>query len=238
MDFTRLTEHVIDVIKEEQVKLGYRKERIRLYYPLDSLNQLLGGSFDILEMHEQLKNFDREAAWGAGQVEVWNEEERFCLSFSPEVAEYVHTHTPDSGFLYDLVDAVSRHGTSLEEVLAVFHRYSECVRCEKMNTSADEPAQTAITRKLHGDDDRQEKMDTDDPVPVQGGMAQKQHGDGNPGEMEDPGFDYLVWFEDGSPDSYRYCIREELGHVIYHRYTEEDYRRLSVEANPGRALFS
>lgn len=175
MDFTRLTEHVMDVIKEEQVKLGYRKERISLYYPLDSLNLLLEGNYDISGMHEQLKAFDGEAVWGAGQVEIWNEKERFCLSFSPEVAEYVHTHTADSGFLYDLVDAVSRHGTSVEEVLAVFHRYSEHVRCEK---------------------------------------------------MPDPDFDCLVWFEDGVPDTYRYCLKEEMGHVIYHRYTEEDYRRL------------
>lgn len=38
MDFARLEKNIIDVIKEEQAKLGYRKEKIRLYYPLSSLN--------------------------------------------------------------------------------------------------------------------------------------------------------------------------------------------------------
>ena len=33
MDFARLEKNIIDVIKEEQAKLGYRKEKIRLYYP-------------------------------------------------------------------------------------------------------------------------------------------------------------------------------------------------------------
>ena len=37
MDFARLEKNIIDVIKEEQAKLGYRKEKIRLYYPLSSV---------------------------------------------------------------------------------------------------------------------------------------------------------------------------------------------------------
>ena len=36
--YHRLENSIIDVIKEEQAKLGYRKEEIRLYYPLSSLD--------------------------------------------------------------------------------------------------------------------------------------------------------------------------------------------------------
>ena len=36
-------------------------------------------------------------------------------------------------------------------------------------------------------------------------------------------FDYLVYFEDGVPDDYRYCITDEGCHLIYHRFTPEDY---------------
>ena len=35
-----LENNLIDIIKEEQAKLGYRKEKIRLYYPLSSLNNM------------------------------------------------------------------------------------------------------------------------------------------------------------------------------------------------------
>ena len=42
MDFSRLEKSIMDVIKEEQAKLGYRKEKIRLYYPLSSLNHFFG----------------------------------------------------------------------------------------------------------------------------------------------------------------------------------------------------
>lgn len=38
MGFKRLEKNLIDIIKEEQAKLGFRKEEIRLYYPLISLN--------------------------------------------------------------------------------------------------------------------------------------------------------------------------------------------------------
>ena len=36
MRFEKLEQNIIDMIKEEQAKLGYRKESIRLYYPLSS----------------------------------------------------------------------------------------------------------------------------------------------------------------------------------------------------------
>lgn len=36
-------------------------------------------------------------------------------------------------------------------------------------------------------------------------------------------FDYVLYFPDGQPDAWYYCIRTELGHTIYHRFTKEDY---------------
>lgn len=36
MGFERLEQSLVDVIKEEQAKLGFREENIRLYYPLSS----------------------------------------------------------------------------------------------------------------------------------------------------------------------------------------------------------
>lgn len=37
-------------------------------------------------------------------------------------------------------------------------------------------------------------------------------------------FDYLVYFEDGVPDEFIYCLTDEgCGHVAYHRFTKEDY---------------
>lgn len=39
-------------------------------------------------------------------------------------------------------------------------------------------------------------------------------------------FDYVLYFEDAGIDMYRYCIKMEMGHAIYHRFTPADYGRL------------
>ena len=49
MGYERLEKSLTDTIKEEQAKLGFRKEAIRLYYPLSSLNHF----FDVQEGEEQ-----------------------------------------------------------------------------------------------------------------------------------------------------------------------------------------
>ena len=52
-----MKDNLIDIIKEEQAKLGYRKESIRLYYPLGSLKHLLKADADIEKMREVLDDF-------------------------------------------------------------------------------------------------------------------------------------------------------------------------------------
>lgn len=42
-------------------------------------------------------------------------------------------------------------------------------------------------------------------------------------------FDYLVYFEKGEPDDFRYCITDEGGHFIYHRFTVADYEDFYFE---------
>ncbi len=178
MDFSELIKNIIDIIKEEQIKLGYRKEEIRLYYPLDSLNRLIKSECNISEMIGMLHAFSKEVIPMFGDVSVTNDADRFCIYLPPKATEYVYHNTEKSGFLYDFIDMISRHGVSIEDILALFQRYSENVHCEK-NTTSD--------------------------------------------------FDYLIYFEDGQPDAYWYCLKEEVGHMIYHRYTKADYEQIRRE---------
>ena len=57
MNYNRLETSLIDVIKEEQAKLGYMKEKISLYYPLSSLNHFFESNADAAGMMEILKDF-------------------------------------------------------------------------------------------------------------------------------------------------------------------------------------
>jgi len=42
-------------------------------------------------------------------------------------------------------------------------------------------------------------------------------------------FEYLIYFEDGQPDHYRYCLEFEFGRAIYHRFTPKEYEALGLE---------
>ena len=41
-------------------------------------------------------------------------------------------------------------------------------------------------------------------------------------------FDYVLYFKDTGIDSYRYCVKMEMGHAVYHRFTPADYERLAM----------
>lgn len=45
----------------------------------------------------------------------------------------------------------------------------------------------------------------------------------------DSEFDYVLYFRDPRIDTYCYCVKMEMGHTVYHRFTREDYRRLVGE---------
>ena len=42
----------------------------------------------------------------------------------------------------------------------------------------------------------------------------------------DSGFKWALYFVDSDEDEYVYCINEEMGHTIYHRFTKNDYKKL------------
>jgi hypothetical protein len=172
MDFLRLKNNMIDVIREEQIKLGYRSETVRLYYPLQSLNRFLEGDFHIEEMMDVLSEYCDAVREELGSIEVSNVGERFCFKIPPQGVDYIHDNAGDNEFIAGLIRTVSTHGSSMDDVLALFHRYSDHVHVE---------------RTTHGE------------------------------------FDYLVYFEDGKPDAYRYCLTDEGCHIIYHRFTKDDY---------------
>lgn len=173
MGYCKIKKNICDVIKEQQVKLGYRKETIRLYYPLLSLNRFLNTKYGVNEMQTELENFAKTELQEFGEVQVTHNKDRFCFYLPEEASEWVNTHTEQSGFLYDFIDIISRHHITIEEIVAEFEKYSDYVHFE---------------------------------------------------EIVDNEFDYVIYFEDGKPDSYRYCLTDEGCHFIYHRFTEEDYQ--------------
>ena len=180
--YERLEKNIFDILIEQQLKLGYRKETVRLYYMKKSLIYLLNvdaqsssGDEALMELLNAFCEYEKQHM---GDIEVSYSGDRYCFSFAEEVAEYVHEHSEGSEFLKELISLVSRHGINLEQVIAVFEKYSDHVVVEKSTISD---------------------------------------------------FDLLVYFADGKPDDMKYCLSKEGEHVIYHRYTLEDYKEIFGE---------
>ena len=93
MGYERLEKSLTDTIKEEQAKLGFRKEAIRLYYPLSSLNHF----FDVQEGEEQmlhrLQHLPETWQEKLGDVGVTAKKERFCFYIPEQGSVYVHEHS-------------------------------------------------------------------------------------------------------------------------------------------------
>jgi len=173
MNYTMLEKVICDTIKEEQIKLGYEKETIRLYYPMSSLAHILEEEVtDTTRMDELLEGFIPTTEDKLGKLQITHAGERYCIVIPPVGALYVHDVYEDNPFLKALIDQVRKHDCTLEQILEVFYAYSDHVLCEKS-------------------------------------------------EMEE--FDYVIYFMDDKLEDYRYCIKFEHGHTMYHRFSKKDF---------------
>jgi hypothetical protein len=146
LKFAALEKNLMDIVAEQQLKLGYRKESVRLYYPKSSLLNLLSESSekkDALEIENKKLNEiiseyfnDKNINSPLSGLCISNKDDRFCLTIPPNGSEYVHNRlalgdTPEVKFLKDFLSCVSRHNISLDDIKTVFEKYSDHVICEK-----------------------------------------------------------------------------------------------------------
>lgn len=135
----RLVKNICDQIKEAQIKLGYAKETVRLYYPLDSLNALLKLNItDINEMQEVLKEHFSVAHDKLGEVKVSEHGGRIEIMISPKASEYVHENVKEPEFLKDIIELFGHnHHCSIDDIKAVFEKYSKDYVVDKMPEGSD-----------------------------------------------------------------------------------------------------
>ena len=185
----RLLKNIVDQVKELQIKLGYAKETVRLYYPVESLTNILGveRSWEQAEdpkmgFRQFLDDLNGNLAFtesALGCLRFGGNGRRMWVSIPPEGSEYIHQHVVASEFLLELIELFQQnHHLELHEVETVFAKYA--------------------------------------------GEA------GYLSQQMEPGtdFDHVFHLMDSQVDEYYYCIKLEMGHTIYHRFLEEDYRAL------------
>ncbi|MBQ3140141.1 MAG: DUF3877 family protein [Ruminococcus sp.] len=128
MNFERFEKNLIDNIKEAQLKLGYDNRPMSLNYMTASLKNLTGE--DITD--DLLSAFSEYVSPRLGTLSFRPIKDGICITISAEGTSYVNSLT-GYDFLAELIKKVSSH-TSLEEVTAVFRRYSDNVVIEESTT--------------------------------------------------------------------------------------------------------
>ena len=119
MGYSKLEKNLIDLMKEEQAKLGYRKEAVRLYYPLSSLNHLFEAEDSVDAMQERLIHFPEDMTAKLGMLTVTHKGDRFCFRIPEEGSEYVHEHMGANEFIKELVEIVGlKHKSSISLIEA------------------------------------------------------------------------------------------------------------------------
>lgn len=142
--YSRLAKSLIDIVKEQQAKLGYRKEIVRLYYPLSTLrhffecagadNKIAPGVISEQQMLEILapNNLPKQLADTIGEIKVTAKNERFCIEIPPEGSEYVHENTADNEFISELIALVGTHGCTMKQITELFYKYSDDIEKKEM----------------------------------------------------------------------------------------------------------
>ena len=133
MGYSKLEKNLIDLMKEEQAKLDYRKEAVRLYYPLSSLNHLFEAEDSVDAMQERLIHFPEDMTAKLGMLTVTHKGDRFCFRIPEEGSEYVHEHMGANEFIKELVEIVGKHGCKMEDIIALFKQHDKNVFVEEIH---------------------------------------------------------------------------------------------------------
>jgi hypothetical protein len=135
--FKDLEENIETTIYEGLLKLGYQNnESFSIYYDLDLLNYLMGAAF---ESNEECLIYLQEFITFVNprfiKLRIVLERNRFRFTVPWEGIAYIYRKNENNLFLKELIQTVNSHSFTLEDILEVFHRYSEDYICEEIDNS-------------------------------------------------------------------------------------------------------
>lgn len=172
MEFLKLKNNLISVIKEAQIKIGYDSMPISFNYVTTSLRHLLN-ECDEHEILPLLKQFAQEYKEIFGQIDIAKTDNGYRLTIPEKGVDYVHSILDENEFLVKFIESVRKIDCTIHDVVDIFKSYNENVHFEKTDDNSE--------------------------------------------------FDYLIYFEDGTPDAFWYCLDDDDFGFVYHRFTKEDY---------------
>lgn len=130
-----LEKHIIDTMKEWQMKIGSLDSGMRLYYPKGSLCDYLHLEKGIKNeaLKEHIEKYLSGNAAHLGAVAVSYEGDRFCLFVGKEGCAHVEQAVPEPEFLTKFLAALKLQ--DMDAIRGVFREYAQqhgtTVHCEK-----------------------------------------------------------------------------------------------------------
>ncbi|HKL80548.1 MAG TPA: DUF3877 family protein [Mobilitalea sp.] len=137
--FTELRANLEAMLHESFVKIGYaRGQSVGIYYTEELLCHLLAISNqnpDSAQLSEQilgqLEQFTKENVPLWGNILYSEENGRYKLTVPPQGLDYVYERNKDNHFLEELIAKLAYPNIIIDDIIAVFHHYSNDVICEK-----------------------------------------------------------------------------------------------------------
>ena len=148
----KLEQTLIEIIQEQQLKLGYMEETIRLYFPITSIEYLLDldGEPDKNLINETLTKERKSIEGNFGPIRFKSETNRYALIIPPKGSTYVYESIPKNVFLEGLIQLFNSHEVDIEKVKSLFNQFDPNYICEK----SDDPEFNYIISFKNKDIDR------------------------------------------------------------------------------------
>lgn len=109
-----LERHVMDTLKEWQIKIGNFESGIRLYYPKTSLCDYLNLDTDIDNgvLGRQIEEYFRVHANFLGDISVSVNQDRFCIWIGKSGCDYIENNVPVPEFLTNFLEILKSQNMS------------------------------------------------------------------------------------------------------------------------------
>lgn len=120
-----LEKHIMDTMKEWQIKIGSFDSDIRLYYPKTSLCRYLNLSMDIDNgvLSGYIEKYFADDIKYLGNVTVSANQDRFCILVGKEGCDYVEKEMQEPEFLAKYLEVLK--GQKMEAIVDFFEEYAK-----------------------------------------------------------------------------------------------------------------
>lgn len=122
-----LAQHMVDTVKEWQCKIGVRKEKMDLFYPLESLKELLKleKTATTERLEQALTEFQKEYEDLFGRLHFWKEKDRYGIEIPEEGVIHIAETIPNPEFLEKFLQVIQNPASKMEDISNCFQQFAK-----------------------------------------------------------------------------------------------------------------